>query len=137
MLKRVVRYMLVATVIAVGYAAWVMIGRHVENRRLEEGDQRRRAVAMQALPPGLSGSELKILAFYAVPAELRQGEKARLCYGVLNAQSVRMEPDIERLYPALSRCFEIAPRTTTRYTLTAQGHDGRLVSESFLLRLAR
>jgi hypothetical protein len=137
MMKRIVRYMLVATVIAVGYAAWVMIGRFVENRRLEEGDQQRRAVAMQALPPALSGSELKILEFYAVPAELRPGEKARLCYGVLNATSVRMEPDIEKLYPALSRCFDIAPRTTTRYTLTAEGRDGRLVSESFVLRLGR
>jgi len=137
MMKRVVRYMLVATAIALSYAAWVMIGRYVENRRLEGGDQRRRAVAMQALPPGLSGSELKIVQFYAVPAELRQGEKAQICYGVLNAKSVRMEPDIERLWPSLNRCFEIAPRTTTRYTLTAEGQDGRLVSESFVLRLAR
>ena len=35
-MKRVVRYMLVATAIALSYAAWVMIGRYVENRRLEE-----------------------------------------------------------------------------------------------------
>jgi hypothetical protein len=129
--------MLVVTAIAVTYTAWVMVGRYVENRRLEESDQRRRAAAMRALPPGLSGPELKILQFYAVPAELRQGEKARICYGVLNARSVRMEPDIETLSPALSRCFEVAPRATTRYTLTAEGQDGRLVSESFVLRLGR
>jgi len=136
-MRRVVRYMLVATAIAVTYTAWVMVGRYLENRRLEEGDQRRRAAAMQALPPELSGSELKILSFYAVPAELRQGEKAQICYGVLNARSVRMEPDIEKLRPTLSRCFDVNPRATTRYTLTAEGYDGRLISESFVLRLAR
>ena len=128
--------MLVATVIAVGYAAWVMIGRRVENRRIEERDQRLRAAAERALPPELSGTEVKILQFYAMPGELRAGEKGKICYGVLNARAVRMEPAVEELRPALSRCFEIRPRASTRYTLTAEGNDGRLVSESFVLKVA-
>jgi hypothetical protein len=127
--------MLVVTALAVVYAVWVVAGRYVENRRIEESDQRRRADAMRALPPELSSSELKILQFYAVPAELRQGQKGRICYGVLNAKSVRMEPGAETLRPTLSQCFDIAPRSTTRYTLTAEGNDGRLVSESFVLKL--
>lgn len=128
--------MLVATVIAAGYAAWVMIGRHVENRRIEERDRRLRAAAERALPPELSGTEVKILQFYAMPGELRAGEKGKICYGVLNARAVRMEPAVEELRPALSRCFEIGPRASTRYTLTAEGNNGRLVSESFVLKVA-
>jgi hypothetical protein len=136
-MKAITRYLLVVTAIAVGYAAWVMISRHVENRRIEERDQRHRDAAARALPPELSGTEVKILQFYAMPGELRAGEKGKICYGVLNARAVRMEPAVEALRPVLSRCFEIAPRASTRYTLTAEGNDGRLVSESFVLKVAQ
>lgn len=135
MLKRIVRYMLVVTVAAVLYAAWVFISRYDENRRLEEADRRRRAEAASALPEQLRGSGVKILQFYAVPAALQRGERGQICYGVLNAESVRMEPDTGKLSPALSRCIEIAPRATTRYTLTAVDKGGRAISESFVLNV--
>lgn len=135
-MKRIVRYMAVVTVAALLYAAWVMLSRRSENRRLEEGDLRRRSEAARALPPDLRGNQLKILQFYAIPAELRRGEKGQICYGVLNATAVRMEPEVEALSPTLSRCFEIAPRASTRYTLKAEGKDGGTISESFVLKVA-
>jgi len=135
MMKRIVRYMLVVTVGALLYAAWVFISRYDENRRLEQADQRRRAEAARALPEQLRGDDVKILQFYAVPAVLRRGERGQICYGVLNADAVRLEPDAGPLTPVLSRCFEIAPRATTRYTLTARDQGGKSVSESFILKV--
>jgi hypothetical protein len=56
-----------------------------------------------------------------------------ICYGVLNAKSVRMEPPAPGVSVSLSKCVEIAPMRNTRYTLIAEGNDGRMVSESFVL----
>lgn len=79
------------------------------------------------------GSAVKILQFYARDGVLTEGEKSVLCYGVLNARSVRIEPAVEGVTPSLNRCVEVSPDRETRYTLTAEGHDGRTVSESFVL----
>ena len=32
-----------------------------------------------------------------------------------------MEPDVEKLNPALSRCFQVKPEVTTTYTLSVEG----------------
>jgi len=127
--------MLVATTAAVCYAGWVFISRYVESRRMQERQQRQRAAASQALPPDFSGTRVKILQFYAVPAALKPGARGRICYSVVNARSVRLEPAVEDVWPSLNRCFEVQPRATTRYKLTAEGGGGELVSESFVLKV--
>ena len=82
------------------------------------------------------GSDVKILQFYAREGNLTQGNPTVICYGVLNARAVRIEPPVEGVSPALSRCVEIAPLQGTRYTLTAEGNDGHTVSESFVLQVS-
>jgi hypothetical protein len=67
------------------------------------------------------------------PTTIAHGEKALICYGVVNAASVRLEPAVESVWPAMSRCFETAPRQTTRFTLTAESADHKTVSESIEL----
>ena len=69
------------------------------------------------------GGRVKILQFYTQARTIARGEKAVVCYGVLNAAAVRLEPPVERVWPAVSRCFEVSPAKTTRYTLTAEGAD--------------
>jgi hypothetical protein len=78
---------------------------------------------------------VKILQFYASPGVLTEGEQAVVCYGVANAKTVRLEPPVESLKPALNRCFAITPDQDTRYTLVAEGSDNRIVSESFLIQV--
>jgi len=85
------------------------------------------------LPAALSGDELKILHFYASPVMLEPGQKGLLCYGVLNAESVRLEPALEALKPALNRCLEISPARTTKYKLTALDRAGNQQSAEFTL----
>jgi hypothetical protein len=77
----------------------------------------------------------RITQFWAVDTRLPRGETTRICYGVENASAVRIEPDVKRLYPALTYCFEIAPQRTTTYTLTAQDADGSTAMQSVTVRL--
>jgi hypothetical protein len=76
---------------------------------------------------------VKILQFYARDGNIVEGTKSVVCYGVLNAKSVRIEPRLEGVSPSLNRCVEVSAEKETRYTLTAEGADGRTVSESFVL----
>jgi len=78
---------------------------------------------------------VKITAFYARDSVVIEGGSTVLCYGVANAKSVRLEPPVERISPSLNRCIEVRPRTETRYTLTAEGSDGQMVSQSLTIRV--
>ncbi|MCZ2077632.1 MAG: hypothetical protein LC130_21835 [Bryobacterales bacterium] len=66
-------------------------------------------------------AETKILHFYASPGLLAPGETATICYGVENATAVEINPLVDELRPAFNRCFQVSPRQTTTYTLTATG----------------
>jgi hypothetical protein len=53
-----------------------------------------------------------------------------LCYGVENAAAVRINPPVEQIRPALSRCFTISPIETTTYTLVAEDGAARTSSQA-------
>lgn len=76
--------------------------------------------------PAYAGDELKVLHFMASPGTVRSGEPVLVCYGVLNAASVTIEPHIEDVKPSLSRCLQARPRKTTEYRLVARGKDGKV-----------
>jgi hypothetical protein len=82
------------------------------------------------------GSDLRILQFYAREGTVTEGDKTVLCYGVLNARSVRLEPPVANVSPSLNRCVEAAPSRNTQYTLTAEGQDGRTVSAALTVGVA-
>jgi hypothetical protein len=71
-----------------------------------------------------STDSARITQFYATAPNLAKGEKELLCYGVENARTVKLAPSSEDLSAALSRCVEVNPEATTRYTLTAEGVNG-------------
>ncbi len=79
---------------------------------------------------------VKILQFYPRDSVLTGGGKTVLCYGVSNARSVRIDPPVDGVGPALSRCVEVRPKRETLYTLIAEGADGRLASQSASVRIA-
>lgn len=54
----------------------------------------------------------RITQFYA-PPQVARGETANICYGVEGAQSVRIQPAVERLWPSFTRCFQGTPEKTT------------------------
>ena len=86
-------------------------------------------------PAALPAGEVKITQFYTGASQIAPGEKAMICYGVENAKSVSLKPDVEKLGPAFSRCFDVTPQRSTRYTLTAEGFGARSVTASFEIQV--
>ena len=86
--------------------------------------------ALRARIPPVGGpyGPVRILRFYASTGSLVRGEKAKLCYGVENAKSVRISPSLEPVAPAANRCLEIVPDRTTHHTILAEGFDGHVIS---------
>jgi hypothetical protein len=97
---------------------------------------RRAVTRIQSDPMAAYGNTVKILNFYG-PREILPGSQARICYGVVNATAVRLYPPVERLWPALSRCFEVKPAESIRYTLTAEGKNSATVSNSIEIAVKR
>jgi len=89
--------------------------------------------------PGISESPApvppRILQFYAAPGFIELGDTASLCYGVENATSVRLEPNVADLKPSLTRCIPITPSRETEYTLYVSGEGGD-VSETITVKVA-
>src|SRR3954462_557998 len=119
------RYLVVATAaLALAYLAWTFVSRAVSTGRWARKNQpvEARGAEFARL---YGGSDVKILQFYARDGSIVGGTKAVICYGVLNAKGVRIEPRLEGVSPSLNRCVEVSVEKETRYTLTAEGLDGR------------
>jgi hypothetical protein len=132
-LRQLQPYLRAALTIACIYTAWVFVSRYTHPARrvvqIDEGKGAREAEWQRTY----GGSTVKILQFYASDAAVTEGNKSLICYGVLNARTVQIEPLKDAVSPSLNRCVEISPARDTRYTLTAEGSDGLKVSESFVL----
>jgi len=71
------------------------------------------------------GSSLKIRAFAGDPAQIHRGEKTSLCYSVVNATEVVIDPKpTDETWPSITRCVDVSPKKTTTYTLTASDGKG-------------
>lgn len=134
-LRKVLPYTTAAVVLGALYTAWVFTSRWNDNRRMEQAAAAQRAKLDREITEAYGGGQLKILSFYASPGLIRRGEKALVCYGVVNAKTVRLDPAVERVWPSASRCFTVVPDRETRYTLTAEDAGGRTTSQSFVLQV--
>jgi hypothetical protein len=123
-MRKVLRWGWVPVVLAFLYSGWVLYQRGAQNRQIEKQVERNRAKEDAAIVEKYGGGELKVLAFYANPAVVRQGSRGMLCYGVVNAKTVVIDPPVPDVGPALSRCVETLPSQTTTYTLTAEDEKG-------------
>ena len=117
-----------ALVLVLCYVGWIFYSRWHENSEInqevtaerKEKDQRDAAATVESL----GGSEFKIISFYASPGEIRRGDTVTMCYGVSNAKSVSIDPPIGETWPSVSRCMQITPKKTTKYTFTADDGKG-------------
>jgi hypothetical protein len=119
-MRKLVLVMWVPVLLAALYTGWVLWQRHVSARPA--------APPATVDPLARYGGEVKILQFYTGTGTIAKGGKALLCYGVVNATAVRLDPAVESVWPAMSRCFDVAPARSTRYTLTAESADHKTVS---------
>ena len=135
-IRKLLPYVTAGVALAALYTAYVFGSRWLENRRLESAAaEAARAKARREIAQIEGDGQVKILNFYATPGLIGRGQKALVCYGTVNARSVRLDPAVERMYPALSRCFEVAPHRDTRYTLVAEDAKGHTATASFVLQV--
>jgi len=138
--RRILRYTWIAVLIAAIYAGSVILYRWNQDRDYRARQKEQAASAQrdqdQASIDALGGTEFKILNFYASPGEIHRGDTVELCYGVAEAKTVKIEPDIGRaMWPSRSRCMDIAPQKTTKYTLTAADAHGKTQSVSLTIKV--
>ncbi len=124
-MRRITLTLWVVLVIALLHLGWTLLHRRAQVSAAAH--QHASAVPVDRMPG--------IVSFYATAGEIREGDPEIICYGVQNASAVRIEPPIEQLTPALTRCFWAEPHRDSRYKLVAEGIDGRQVSESFEVRV--
>lgn len=125
MLRKIVSYTWIAVAIGVLYVAYTFFARYDANAKAERIAAAREAEQARKELDVLGGDSVKIMHFFASAMAISKGGKGRLCYGVANAKTVRIEPDVtERIWPALSHCVDIAPKRDTEYTLTATDAAG-------------
>ena len=117
-----------ALLVVLCYVGWIFYSRWHENRAINEEvtaeknekDQKNAAATIESL----GGSEFKIISFYASPGEIHRGDEVTMCYGASNAKSVSIDPSVGETWPSVSRCMQIAPKKTTKYTFTADDGKG-------------
>src|SRR4051794_21418926 len=119
-MKRLGILLQVALAVVLAQLGWTWLQRHDADLRLRRWLDGRRSHSVSVPDNGA----VRIDQFYARAAEILDGENDVICYGVRNANTVRLEPPVENLTPALVRCFWVEPRQDTTYRLVAQGPYG-------------
>lgn len=135
LLRRLTPLVTAVLLAAVAYDAWVFYSRWSSSRQAQRAEQAREAEHARKTLDAMGGGGLKILSFYTAPGAIRRGDHASLCYGVTGAQSVRLEPAIEALHPALSYCLQVAPEKDTQYKLVAQDAAGHTATATVTLQV--
>ena len=133
--RKLLPYTTAGLVLALLYVGWIFFSRWNDNRAIEQSAASGKARAEAKIVEMYGSGNLKILNFYVTPGVILRGQKGLLCYGVSNAQTVRIEPGVEPVKPSISRCIEIAPQKDTNYTLAAEDAAGHRETKSLLVRV--
>jgi hypothetical protein len=128
---------LLGLLIVVGaiYDGWILYSRRSENREATRAQAEKEASHERKTLDAYGGGGLKILDFYATPAIVKRGAQTNLCYGVTGAKIVRMEPAVEAVWPAVTRCVQVSPKKDTEYKFIAEDEAGHSVTETIEIRV--
>jgi hypothetical protein len=135
LLRRGLPYLTVLIVIAAAYDGSIFYRRWRDARDGEKAVVMKEARDARRLVDALGGDSLKILDFYATPPTIHSGQKSLICYGVNAAESVRLDPPVEQLHPAVSHCFQVEPRRDTEYKLTIADRAGHTLTQSLAVHV--
>jgi hypothetical protein len=139
LLKNPLLYSSAVLVVALLGVVFVMISRWQDNRKMERQAAQERAEKQhqqdRIAVEQLGGKEFAILSFYASPTVIRRGEFARLCYGVANAITLKLEPQSQPVWPSVSRCVDVSPAKSITYTLTIGDAAGKMQSQDVEIKV--
>ncbi len=126
----------VALAVALVYVGWTFFSRWQENRELTRKQEEAKAENARRVVETLGGNDLKILSLTLDRGLIRRGEKLQLCYGVMNAKSVKIDPaPAEETWPSTNRCVDYTPSRNTRFTLTAIDGNGHTQTAAVEVRV--
>jgi hypothetical protein len=129
-------FVIAATAVALIFLGWVLYARGSYTPAIEAAPPA--AAQRNAETVAYYGNgQLKVLSFYANPAEVKRGSRSLVCYGVSNAASVTIEPAVGETWPSTGRCLEVTAAKDTGYKLTARDANGREESRTLSLRVIR
>ena len=123
----------ICLIASIFYVAWTFLSRWQAQRRMRQEIHDREVQDARKVVDQYASGHLRILAFYADPPSLKRGDHSNLCFGLDSADWVRIEPGVQPVKPALTRCVSVSPTTTTEYTLTAGGPGGKTVSQTLTI----
>lgn len=84
-------------------------------------------------PPEYLSPHLRILMFYPTDTAAPLGRPQTVCYGVVNAEKVRLDPALAEVAPSINRCFSVTVDRPQMLTLTATGKEGQEAVAAFRL----
>jgi hypothetical protein len=135
-LESILPYTTVAIILVALYVAWVFYSRHERTMRAQAEIDAAREDARKRVVNQIYGSgEIKFTTFGVDSGVLHRGESTQLCYGLVNAASVKIDPPLPDVKVSYHHCIEIAPKATTTYTITAQNTKGDTKSESITVQV--
>lgn len=136
-LRSLLPFTTVGVILAALYVAWTFYSRAQANREAQEQIDAKQAEARKRVVNQIYGSGgVKFSTFGADNGSLRSGESTRLCYGVLNAKTVKIEPSVgEELTPTYHHCMDVKPAKTTTYTITATDDKGQSESRTLTIQV--
>ena len=118
-------YTTVLLIIVALYAAWTLYSRHQDVAQAEQAALDQKAESAKKVNDQIFGSgDVTFSTFEASDGTVRPGQTTQLCYGVVNATSVKLDPPVEQIKPSSRHCMDIAPKKTTTYTITASDAKG-------------
>ena len=136
---RIIRIYYVVSSIAIGvavvYVGFVFLSRWQGDRQIEERAAAKEREEARRAFEAMGGNNFEILNFYAAPGFVQRGESLQLCYGTSNAKSVRIDPGIGDIRPAVSRCIRVTPKKTTTYTLIAEDSAGHTKTATVVVQV--
>jgi hypothetical protein len=137
--KNPLLYSSVVLAIVALVVGWILFSRWSENKRIDSQASERKKETQQesdrATLEQMGGKELDIQAFYASPGAVHRGESVQLCYGVANAETVKLEPQDNPVWPSYARCVDVKPTKTTTYTLTIADGAGNSKTQSLEVKV--
>jgi len=135
-LAAVLPYTTVALVIAALYVAWTFYSRHEANVKAQQELAAQKAEHQQREAQTIFGSGgLSFRTWSADKAVVGPGEVAHICYGIVDAKTVKIDPPVEQLKPSYLHCFEVRPQKTTTYTITAADAAGHTASQQLTIQV--
>jgi archaellum component FlaF (FlaF/FlaG flagellin family) len=135
-LRAILPYTTAALIIAILYVAWTFYSRYERNQKAQQALQTQEKEQRNRVLGQVYGSgEIRFITFSADSGALKRGESTQLCYGVVNAKTVKIDPPVEQAKPTYHHCLEIAPKTTTTYTIIAEDGKGNSKSQSLTIQV--